>query len=255
MNIFVICVLQVSWHRLIQPVEVYTNWYMMCYLKKDMFCKKPILFDWCIIFWMVCPSSFSWFVWPLSVIIQQNHSTWILFMHSVHAFIRTLILTIVHAIMWAIMWMIVWAIIFDWFRVWAPTLAVQSFCGSRVQFPGPDWHFRPIVCLAYVSYFLSIIWFIMNSYYMSSICQQPYYSEFPNKTDMFFSFKSLVQKCVCFLCVAFHSLVLCFNSCMTVYHWDAIQGCSCLVLYFKILRITHYDSFLFLWCRLSIPFF
>ena len=151
MNIFVICVLQVSWHRLIQPVEVYTNWYMMCYLKKDMFCRKPILFDWCIIFWMVCPSSFSWSGWPLSVVIQQKHSTWILFMHSVHAFIRTLILTIVHAIMWAIMCTIVWTIIFGWFRVWAPTLAARTFCGSRVQFPGPDWYFRPIVCLAYVS--------------------------------------------------------------------------------------------------------
>ena len=73
--------------------------------------------------------------------------------------------------------------------------------------------------------------------------------------QIYFCFKAWAQYFVCFLCAAFHSLVLCFDSCMTVYHWDAIQGCSCLVLYFKILRITHYDSFLFLWCRLSIPSF
>ena len=34
MNIFVVCILQVSFLRLIQPVEVYTNWYMMWYIKK-----------------------------------------------------------------------------------------------------------------------------------------------------------------------------------------------------------------------------
>ena len=33
MNNFVVCFLQVSCSRLIQPVEVYTNWYMMWYQK------------------------------------------------------------------------------------------------------------------------------------------------------------------------------------------------------------------------------
>ena len=31
---FVVCFLRVSCSKLIQPVEVYTNWYMMCYLKR-----------------------------------------------------------------------------------------------------------------------------------------------------------------------------------------------------------------------------
>ena len=57
MNIFVVCFLHASCSRLIQPVEVYINWYMMCYLKKDMFCKEHIFFGCCIIFKMVCLSS------------------------------------------------------------------------------------------------------------------------------------------------------------------------------------------------------
>ena len=42
MNIFVVCFLHASCSRLIQPVEVYTNWYMMWYLKKDMICREHI---------------------------------------------------------------------------------------------------------------------------------------------------------------------------------------------------------------------
>ena len=57
MNIFVICFLHASCSRLSQPVEVCTNWYMMWYLKKDMFCREHIFFDWCIIFCTVCPPS------------------------------------------------------------------------------------------------------------------------------------------------------------------------------------------------------
>ena len=45
MNIFVVCFLHASCSRLIQPVEVYINWYMMWYLKKDMFCREHIFFD------------------------------------------------------------------------------------------------------------------------------------------------------------------------------------------------------------------
>ncbi len=44
MNIFVLCFLHASCSRLIQPVEVYTNWYMMWYLKNT-FCKAHILFS------------------------------------------------------------------------------------------------------------------------------------------------------------------------------------------------------------------
>ncbi len=42
---FVVYVLHVSCCRLIQPVEMYTNCYMMWYLKKDMFCKEHIFSD------------------------------------------------------------------------------------------------------------------------------------------------------------------------------------------------------------------
>ena len=34
MNIFVVCFLQVFYSRLMKPVEVYTNWYMMWYQKR-----------------------------------------------------------------------------------------------------------------------------------------------------------------------------------------------------------------------------
>ncbi len=34
MNIFVVCFLHASCSRMIQPLEVYRNWYMMWYLKK-----------------------------------------------------------------------------------------------------------------------------------------------------------------------------------------------------------------------------
>ena len=45
MNLFVVCFLHTSCTRLIQPVEVYINWYMMWCLKKDMFCREHIFFD------------------------------------------------------------------------------------------------------------------------------------------------------------------------------------------------------------------
>ena len=45
MNIFVACFIHTSCSRLIQPVEVYTKWYMMWCLKKDMFCKEHIFLN------------------------------------------------------------------------------------------------------------------------------------------------------------------------------------------------------------------
>ena len=41
---FLVCILRTYCCRLIQPVKMYVNWYMMWYLKKDMFCKEHILF-------------------------------------------------------------------------------------------------------------------------------------------------------------------------------------------------------------------
>ncbi len=78
-----------------------------------MFCKEHIFFDWCIIFlnglsiiYFFGQSVHHPSVWPLSV-IQQTHSMWNSFVHSLRAFIRMLILTIVHGIVWVIMCMIV----------------------------------------------------------------------------------------------------------------------------------------------------
>ena len=61
MNIFVVRILRTSCWRLIQPVKMYTNCYMMWYLKKDMFCREHIFFGWSVIFKTVCPSSVFFF--------------------------------------------------------------------------------------------------------------------------------------------------------------------------------------------------
>ena len=53
---FLVCILRTYCCRLIQPVKMYMNWYMMWYLKKDMLCKEHI-FEWFVIFKTVCPSS------------------------------------------------------------------------------------------------------------------------------------------------------------------------------------------------------
>ena len=74
MNIFVVCILQVFRCRLIQPVEMYTNWYMMWYLKK--ICSARNISS-------SADASFSnglsilhfWSVWPFSI-IQRICSTW-----------------------------------------------------------------------------------------------------------------------------------------------------------------------------------
>ena len=100
--------LQVSCSRLIQPVEVYINWYIMWYLKKDMFCREHIIFDWCIIFWTVCPSSiFGWSGHHLLVghlsIIQLTHSTSRSFMCSVHA-----VICLIHTMFWQVRGLISW---------------------------------------------------------------------------------------------------------------------------------------------------
>ena len=42
---FLVCILRTSCCRLIQPVKMYTNWYMMWYLKKYVFCKEHIFSD------------------------------------------------------------------------------------------------------------------------------------------------------------------------------------------------------------------
>ncbi len=45
-----VLILRTSCCRLIHPVKMYINWYMMWYLKKDMFCKEHDLFGWFVIF-------------------------------------------------------------------------------------------------------------------------------------------------------------------------------------------------------------
>ncbi len=103
---FVVHILHVSCCRLIQLVELYTNWYMMWCLKKDKFCKEHIfLANASFLKRSVRHPFFSrsgrcLSVWSSSI-IQQTCSTWNLFVH-LHVFVRTLIFTIVCAIVLAI---------------------------------------------------------------------------------------------------------------------------------------------------------
>ncbi len=164
MNIFVVRILHTSCCRLIQPVKMYTNWYMMWYLKKDMFCREHTFFRWFVIFKMVCPSSVFRLVWPSSV-VQQTRSMWNSFVH-LHIFctqvyfydhVHNHISNCVHdhtndlfgrSRVWTP------GLAHDLFcgsRVWFPDLAAWSFCGSRVQFPDPITCFRPVVSMAYVT--------------------------------------------------------------------------------------------------------
>ena len=162
MNIFVVCFLQVSCSRLIQPVEVYINWYMMWYFKKDMFCREHIFFDWCIIFWTVCPSS---------VFGRSDHC-----LSSTRHVPCGTCLCIKCARLFS--WLYAWSYwqscarsytqsffvgpgfeplalhhsLFGRSRVRTPDLAAWSFCGSRVRFPDPITCFRPVVSVAYVTH-------------------------------------------------------------------------------------------------------
>ena len=54
---FLVRILRMYCCRLIQPVKMYAIWYMMLYLKKDIFCKEHDLFGCFVIFKTVCPSS------------------------------------------------------------------------------------------------------------------------------------------------------------------------------------------------------
>ena len=157
---FLVRILRTSWGRLIQPVKMYINWYMMWYLKKDMFCKEHDLFRWFIIFKTICLSSIFWSVWPSSV-VQRTRSTW----NSLAYFVRTWNFTIVCAIVFSdhvhdrtndlfsrsrVRTPGLARNLFCRSRVWFPDLAAWSFCGSRVWFPDPITCFRPIVSVAYV---------------------------------------------------------------------------------------------------------
>ncbi len=131
---FVVCVLQVSCSRLIQPVEVYTNWYMMWYLK-TICSARNISFQLMNLFNTVCPSFiFFWSVWPSSV-IQRTHSTWNWFMNSACAFVCMLVLMIVCMILWAIVCPIVCKIFLLGPGFEPLTSLYDLFSRSRVQTP------------------------------------------------------------------------------------------------------------------------
>ena len=146
-NIFVVCFLPVSCNRLIQPVKVYINWYMIWYLQNNMFCREHIFFDWCIIFLnslSIVRFFFGWsghhsLVWPSSV-IQLTCSTWKLFVCSTHVFLRMLVLTIVRAIISV-------GPGFD-----PLDLQHNLFVGPGFNFLALIACFRPIASLTYVSH-------------------------------------------------------------------------------------------------------
>ena len=132
--------------------KMHINWYMMWYLKKDMFCKEHDLFWWFVIFKMVCLSSVFWLVWPSSI-IQRTHSTWNSFVHlRVFSYAREILHSCAPSHL-AIACMIAQTIFsggpgfellalhtidFCESRVQTPACAARSFCGSRVWFPGLD---------------------------------------------------------------------------------------------------------------------
>ena len=129
--------------------KMYMNWYMMWYLKKDMFCKEHDLFGWFVIFKTVCPSSIFWLVWPASV-VQWTRSTWNSFMH-LRIFLLTWNFMIVCMIVFCNRMHDHTNNLFSRSRVQTPGLAHDLFCGSRVRFPDPIACFRPVVSMAYVT--------------------------------------------------------------------------------------------------------
>ena len=121
MKIFLVCFLHVSCSRLIQPVEVYINWYMMWYQKICSAGNISLLTDasffersvHCLLFgWSGHHSS----VWSLSI-IHRTRSKCNLFVHSVHAFVCTLIFMIVRMIVLTIVCTIVCMLFFHRYRV------------------------------------------------------------------------------------------------------------------------------------------
>ncbi len=140
---------------LIQHVKMYTKWYMMWYLKKDMFCKEHNLFGWFIIFKMVCPASVI-FV-GLAVV---HHPANTFHVEVVHAFHTCFCVLCMHASSWDCMCNGIcnWAHncthdLFGRSRVRTPDLAVQSYLWVQGLVPWP-WLsvFRPSVSLAYVTH-------------------------------------------------------------------------------------------------------
>ncbi len=96
MNIFVVSVLQVFCHRLIQPVEVYTNWYMMWYVKRNVL-QGTYCFQ-LMHHFLNCLSIIHFLV-GLAIIHHPGDMFRIeLVRASAHAFVCTLILMIIHAI-------------------------------------------------------------------------------------------------------------------------------------------------------------
>ncbi len=96
MNIFVVCVLQVSCHMLIQPVEVYMNWYMIWYLKR-------YILQGTYHFWLMHHFSNGLSIIHFSVGLAAVHHpvdtfNLELIRASVHAFVCMLIITVVCAI-------------------------------------------------------------------------------------------------------------------------------------------------------------
>ena len=156
---FVVCFLKASCSRLIQPVEVYIYWYMMWYLKKDMFCREHIfLNDASFLKWSVWHNFFGQaghypLVCLLSV-IQRTCSTWKSFACSVHDFIHTVVLTIVRANVWASMCRKIHMIIFVGPGFKPLTLQHNLFVGPGFDSLALITRFWPGVSLAYVRPYL-----------------------------------------------------------------------------------------------------
>ena len=127
---FLVRILRTYCCRLIQPVKMYLIWYMMWYLKKDMFCKEHDLFGWFVIFITVCPSSI--FLVSLAIV---HHPADTFRMELVCASVRSLIFMIVRTIVFSNRMHDRTDDFFGPSRVWTPGLAHDLFCWSRVWFP------------------------------------------------------------------------------------------------------------------------
>ena len=139
MNIFVVCVLQVSCHGLIQPVEVYTNRYMMWYLKKICstrnisFLNDASFFEWSVYCPFFSRSGHHRSIWPFSV-IQWTCSTHLCIcacfcLHiNYHNRTRNRMSNCVKDHM---------NNLFDWSSVQTPGLAVPSFLWVQGSSPCP----------------------------------------------------------------------------------------------------------------------
>ena len=161
---FVVRILHTSCWRLIQPVKMYINWYMMWYLKKDMLCKEHIFSnDSSFLKRSVCHPFFGRSRRCLSSSGHVPHGTRLCLCAY---FVRTWNFTIVCAIVLSDRVHNHTNDLYSQSRVRTPGLARDLFCGSRVRFPGlAAWSFcgprvqfsdritcfRPIVSLAYVT--------------------------------------------------------------------------------------------------------